>query len=136
MGKLLNNLNNEYKQLIKEANSKEEKQKIKQAYKEMKQKTKKIEKMIKNDHLPKSSDKFWAKLERTNIENPKVDKLKIKNDKELNEINEKIEVNERQFEEQKKRYEKNMQKIDELMKKIDDKMQELEENQTKDKDAD
>lgn len=63
MSEILNNLNNAYKQKKKEATSREEKQQIKQDYKEMKALIKGADKLLqKHDHELKKIDKKWDKL--------------------------------------------------------------------------
>ena len=94
MSEALNNLNDEYKQMKKEATSREEKQQIKQDYKEMKTLIKGANKLLKEDEKDqKKWDKVWDKLDK---EYQKLGKTPTfeKDKEELNE-------NQLQFEEQK-----------------------------------
>lgn len=61
MSETLNNLNDQYKQMKKEASSREEKQKIKQDYKEMKTLIKDTDKILKE---AEEDNKIWDKLDR------------------------------------------------------------------------
>lgn len=125
MGEILNKLNDEYKQKKKEANSKEEKQQIKHDYKEMNQKVKEAEKIIKKNNLLESSDEFWSKFDFPSFDEYKENNLDIENDEILKEINEKKETSKRQYEEQKKHSDEVIRKTDETIKQIDEKIAEL-----------
>ncbi len=120
----LDNLKYEYKKKKKEANSKEEKKLVKHDYKEMKQKIKDVEKIIKKNNLNESTDEFWSKFDFPSFDDYK--KSNLENDKILNEMSEKIEKSKQQYEEQKKHSDEVMKKADEIIKQIDEKLAKLE----------
>ena len=65
MSEALNNLKDEYKQMKKDANSREEKQQIKQDYKEMKTLIKGADKLLKEtEEEQKKWNKVWDKLDK------------------------------------------------------------------------
>lgn len=122
----LNNLKYEYKQKKKEANSKEGKQLLKHDYKEMKQKIKEAEKIIKKNNLNESTDEFWSKFDFPSFDEFK-EKNAISEDNEtFREMNDKIEASKKQYEEQKKQSEEVIRKADETIRQIDEKLEELE----------
>ena len=123
MSEALNNLNDEYKQMKKEATSKEEKQQIKQDYKEMKTLIKGADKLLqKHDEELKKFDKVWDKLDK--------EYQKLGEAPSFEEIKEELDNNQQQFEEQKKHSEEVIQKANEMIKQIDEKLAELEKKES------
>ena len=116
MSEILNNLNNDYKKMKKEASSKEQKQQIRQDYKEMKK-------------LIKSSDKLLKEAER---DQKKWDKIWDKFDKEYEKIGEpqKTDINAKNKMESQKEIEninqETIKDFDNLIEQIDKKIEELE----------
>ena len=129
MSEILNDLNNEYKQKRKEADTLAEKQQIRHDYKEIKQIIKEAEQSEKKNNRDKSSDKFWAKFDSPIIDDYKVNDFKIKNDKTLKDMDNKIEKNKKQFEELKRSGDEMEQKTNEIIKEIDEKLAEIEKNE-------
>ncbi len=118
MSEALNNLNDEYKQMKKEATSKEEKQQIKQDYKEMKTLIKGADKLIqKHDQELRKFDKVWDKLDK--------EYQKLGETPTFEEVKEKLNDNQLQFEEQKKHSDELIRQADETIKRIDEKLAEL-----------
>ena len=116
MSEILNNLNNDYKKMKKDASSKEQKQQIRQDYKEMKK-------------LIKSSDKLLKEAER---DQKKWDKIWDKFDKEYEKIGEpqKTDINAKNKMESQKEIEninqETIKDFDNLIEQIDKKIEELE----------
>lgn len=131
MGEILNNLKDEYKLKKREAGSKEEKQLIRHDYKEMKQKIKQAEKIIKKNNLNESSDEFWSKFDFPSFDEYKEKNVSLENDKTFKEMNDEIEASKKEYEEQKKHSDEVIRKADETIRQIDEKLAELEQ-----KDAD
>ena len=126
MSEIFNNLNDEYKQKKKEANSKEKKQ-IKHDYKEMKGLIKGADKLQKkhDEELQKMNAK-WDEFDFPSFDEYEENNSDIENDDTFKEINEKIETSQQQYEEQKKHSDEVMKKADETIKQIDEKLAELE----------
>lgn len=126
MSEIFNNLNDEYKQKKKEANSKEKKQ-IKHDYKEMKGLIKGANKLQKkhDEELQKMNAK-WDEFDFPSFDEYEENNSDIENDDTFKEINEKIETSQQQYEEQKKHSDEVMKKADETIKQIDEKLAELE----------
>ena len=118
MSEAINNLNDEYKQMKKEATSREEKQQIKQDYKEMKTLIKGADKLIQkhNDEL-KKFDKVWDKLDK--------EYQKLGDTLSFEEVKKELNYNQQQFEDQKKHSDELIRQADETIKRIDEKLAEL-----------
>ena len=122
MSEALNNLNDEYKQMKKEATSREEKQ-IKKDYKEMKTLIKGADKLIqKHDQELKKFDKVWDKFDK--------EYQKLGDAPTFEEVKEELNDNQQQFEEQKKHSDEVIKKADETIKRIDEKLAELDKEKT------
>ena len=125
MGEILNNLKYEYKKKKKEATSIEEKQLIKHDYKEMKQKVKKAERIIKKNNLNESTDEFWSKFDFPSFDEFKEKDVISEDNETFKDMNDKIEASKKQYDEQKKHSEEVMRKADETIRQIDEKLAEL-----------
>lgn len=118
MSDTLNNLNNEYKQMKKEATSREEKQRIKQDYKEMKELIKDSDKLLKEAKIDqKKWDKVWDKFDK--------EYQKLGETSSFDEVKEELNNNQQQFDEQRKHSEEVIRQADETIKRIDEKLAEL-----------
>ena len=133
MGEILNNLKDEYKQKKKEAISAEAKKLIKHDYKEMKQKVKEAEKIIKKNNLNESTDEFWSKFDFPSFDEFKEKNVISEDNETFKEMNDKIEASKKQYEEQKKHSEEVMRKADETIRQIDEKLAELEQKEALEK---
>lgn len=126
MSEALNNLNDEYKQMKKEATSREEKQQIKQDYKEMKTLIKGADKLIqKHDQELRKFDKVWDKFDK--------EYQKLGETPTFEEVKEELNDNQQQFEEQKKHSDEVIRQADETIKRIDEKLAELEKKESLEK---
>lgn len=115
MSEALDNLNDEYKQMKKEVNSKEEKQQIKQDCKEMKTLIKGADKLIqKHDEELKKFDKVWNKFDK--------EYKKLGETPTFEEVKEELNDNQQQFEEQKNHSDEVIRQADETIKRIDEKL--------------
>lgn len=115
MSEALDNLNDEYKQMKKAVNSKEEKQQIKQDYKEMKTLIKGADKLIqKHDEELKKFDKVWNKFDK--------EYKKLGETPTFEEVKEELNDNQQQFEEQKNHSDEVIRQADETIKRIDEKL--------------
>lgn len=123
MSEAINNLNDEYKQMKKEATSREEKQQIKQDYKEMDELIKGADRLIKkHDEEIEEMNKKWDEFDFPNLDNFDEINLNLENDETLKKLDRQIEITKRQYEEQKKHSEEVMNKFDELKNKLDAKL--------------
>ena len=114
-----------YKEKKNEAVSSEKRQ-IRHDYIEMKKKLKSANKIIKKNNLLESTDEFWSKFDFPSLEDYKKDNSSIENDEILEEMNEKIKTN-------KKQYEEVMKKANETINQIDEKLLELEKKEKNEK---
>lgn len=116
----LKKLNNDYKQFKKEANSKEERQQIKQDYKEMKGLLKDSNKLLKDaEQEQKKWNKVWDKLDREYQKLGEPPKVEVISEIELKKIEETDKINKDK-----------MKDIDNLIKNIDKKIEELEKKES------
>ncbi len=130
MSEALSNLNDGYKQKKKEAISKEENQKIKQDYKEMKALIKGADKLLqKHDQKLKKIDKEWDKLIpelEQNFNSIGKEKIKYEDNEEVKGMSKELDNNYQKFDEQRKHSDEVIRKSYETIKQIDEKLEQLE----------